>query len=336
MKWTCGTARASIAGVVPPPRGGCSWTKVGSRLLLFGGADKHQQHFSDIYSFDITRKAWDKPQIGGTTPTPRSSHSTVRWKDSLLVFGGMNGEENVTFNDLFEFQSGVSYTMTWVKLPCHEGPPRNSHATVVIGSIMIIIGGASPQGLTNDVFKCDLSDQDHLHFHAVHCTAAPPRKDLVGPRELEELPLPREMHSACLCPVQLNEHTEPSSSHEVLVMGGRTSAGVERSLFSLNIDSWQWTRLTDAPAPRCAHSACFLENSAIMAIYGGWDGGTTIAGSLCLYDALAGIWTTVSIDPVPTGRFGHASCAIGKGEIYVFGGVNPCDDLTEVIILRAP
>lgn len=43
---------------------------------------------------------------GGTPPAPRSGHSAVALGDSLVVYGGMNVEDNITFNDIFELQTG--------------------------------------------------------------------------------------------------------------------------------------------------------------------------------------------------------------------------------------
>lgn len=44
--------------------------------------------------------------VGGTPPSPRSGHSAVALGESLVVYGGMDGQEGVTFNDLFELQTG--------------------------------------------------------------------------------------------------------------------------------------------------------------------------------------------------------------------------------------
>lgn len=44
--------------------------------------------------------------VRGTPPSPRSGHSAVALGESLVVYGGMNGQDGVTFNDLFELQPG--------------------------------------------------------------------------------------------------------------------------------------------------------------------------------------------------------------------------------------
>lgn len=61
-----------------------------------------------------------------------------------------------------------------------------------------------------------------------HSTAAPPSEgnDL--------LPMPRELHSACLWFPSTADRADPV----ILVMGGRSSTGVHRDLFSLDIGEW--------------------------------------------------------------------------------------------------
>eukprot|EP00903_Cladosiphon_okamuranus_P011846 g11129.t2 len=71
-KWSCTTFASRSSTQLPSPRGGCSWTKVGSRLLLFGGANTHQQHFADINSFDEKTGKWNK-----TDPRPRYATFTT-------------------------------------------------------------------------------------------------------------------------------------------------------------------------------------------------------------------------------------------------------------------
>lgn len=42
--------------------------------------------------------------IRGTPPSARSGHSAVALGKSLVVYGGMNGQDGVTFNDIFELR----------------------------------------------------------------------------------------------------------------------------------------------------------------------------------------------------------------------------------------
>ncbi|CAM9815509.1 unnamed protein product, partial [Sphacelaria rigidula] len=235
----------------------------GSKYLLFGGADSSQQHFADIHSFDPATRCWEKMITRGCAPSPRSGHSATAFEDLLIVYGGMNGSENVTFNDIYGLQTD---SMEWKRVPCDEAPPRNSHAAVLYGSTIIIIGGASPEGHTDDVHTIDLSDMSALSCRQVTCETA--QTGAPHSEALQQSPSAREMHSANLVSRGKTKDADPT----ILVMGGRSAAGVHQDLFALNPASWEWRRLKDAPAPRCAHIACMIEYEGIMAVFGGWDG----------------------------------------------------------------
>eukprot|EP00904_Undaria_pinnatifida_P012669 jgi/Undpi1/8532/HiC_scaffold_25.g10999.m1 len=329
MPWACKTIPASSSAQAPCPRGGCSWTKVGSKYILFGGADAHQQHFDDVHCFDAATGKWEETSVSGTPPSSRSGHSAVALGASLVVYGGMNVQDGVTFNDIYELRTG---SMEWVSLPCADTPPRNSHAAVLDGDTMVLIGGASPDGQTDEVFTIDLSDRSNLSCVRVDCQPSVSGACVAQSDGVGGAPAARDMHSACVC----NSELTGGAGAIILVMGGRSSTGVLQDFFSLNTDTWTWSRLKDAPVARCAHSACLMQDAGIMAIFGGWDGGTLVADDLHLYDVRCGKWTTPNILPRPMGRFAHAACTGGGDNVVVFGGVNPEEDLTDVVVITAP
>lgn len=61
-----------------------------------------------------------------------------------------------------------------------------------------------------------------------------------------------------------------------------------------------------------------------------------MADDLHLYDVRTEEWTTPSVLPRPMGRFAHTTCPGEGSSLFVFGGVNPHDDLTDVVVLTAP
>lgn len=64
--------------------------------------------------------------------------------------------------------------------------------------------------------------------------------------------------------------------------------------------------------------------------------GTTVASDLHIFGVRCGEWTTPNISPRPVGRFAHAACAVVGGKSFlVFGGVNPGEDLDDVMVLTA-
>ncbi len=82
----------------------------------------------------------------------------------------------------------------------------------------------------------------------------------------------------------------------------------------------------------------------MIVIFGGWNGTNHIYNDFVVYDINEKSWQSETslmnakknIDVVP--RFGHASC-VGRSsalsEVIVFGGVNPNNDLSDIIIIRS-
>ena len=124
--------------------------------------------------------------------------------------------------------AGSTECMEWVSLPCANTPPRNSHAAVLIGETMVIVGGASPEGQTDEVFTIDLSNRSDLTCRRVSCQ---PPLGSHSSNGIGAAPTAREMHSACAYESKGAEGTRATS---ILVMGGRSAMGVLRDLFSLD------------------------------------------------------------------------------------------------------
>lgn len=120
--------------------------------------------------------------------------------------------------------------MEWVSLSCADTPPRNSHSAVLDGDTMLIIGGASPDGQTDDVFAVDLSDRSNLNCVQVSCHQSESGACVVQSDGVGGVPAARDMHSACVYSSELTG----GAGATILLMGGRSSAGVLQDLFSLN------------------------------------------------------------------------------------------------------
>ena len=109
---------------------------------------------------------------------------------------------------------------------------------------------------------------------------------------------------------------------------GFTTSGRFDDTWSFNVDSMQWTDRTNTihPPKRCLHSAVFAENLNRFVIYGGQDTGP-----------LDDIWqcdlsnfTWINITPVlkPPARFWNSAVYSGNG-LIIFGGLgsNPLGDM---------
>lgn len=61
-----------------------------------------------------------------------------------------------------------------------------------------------------------------------------------------------------------------------------------------------------------------------------------VASDLHVYDVQSETWTAPEVSPRPAGRFAHAACPGEGASILVFGGINPEENLTGVVVLGAP
>jgi len=76
-------------GYIPSAREGATLTPVNRRLYLFGGESRSL--FNDIKILNPETWKWESAALSAASdpvPEPRSGHSTVNYKNSLVVFGG--------------------------------------------------------------------------------------------------------------------------------------------------------------------------------------------------------------------------------------------------------
>lgn len=338
---------------VPDARGGHSWVMCGDRkMVLFGGSNLLSQPFGDTWVLDepscVSSVAWRRADTTGSPPCPRSGHAAVAIGGSrLLVFGGMDPVNNVTFNDVYLLDAE---TMAWSSLDTEGAPPLNSHTMMLHGELLLVFGGAGPDGPAADVYTLDLHRFLHSNSDANDGAISPPVAPLKWmKRHCEgDVPLPREMHAACA--VSINAATSTSDlesngsdtgpSTALIVCGGRASDGtVSSDTFALDLQCWRWRRLGDMPEQRCAHAAWKTKDGNV-AIFGGWDGAAGVASCVHVYDVASNVWHTPSWggESDPSGRFAHSVCCGGDADtgprVYVFGGVCPAEMETQPQVLR--
>ena len=71
-------------------------------MIIFGGFESGAR-VNTLSRFSFATRKWDtlKPSTG-PLPEPRAGHSAAVFKDTLIVFGGKN-EENEKMNDVWSF-----------------------------------------------------------------------------------------------------------------------------------------------------------------------------------------------------------------------------------------
>ncbi|KAA8534467.1 hypothetical protein F0562_031984 [Nyssa sinensis] len=154
----CGVMEAS--GKVPVARGGQSVTLVGSRLIMFGGEDKHRRLLNDVHVLNLETMAWDVLETMQTPPAPRFDHTAaVHAERYLLIFGGCS--HSIFFNDLHVLDL---QTMEWSQPQIQDNliAARAGHAGVTIDENWYIVGGGdnrsgAPETLMLNMSKLVLS-----------------------------------------------------------------------------------------------------------------------------------------------------------------------------------
>ncbi|XP_024915340.1 host cell factor 1b isoform X6 [Cynoglossus semilaevis] len=78
------------SGQPPPPRESHTAVVTGShgssKLIIYGGMSGCR--LGDLWMLDIDTMTWSKPSLSGSSPLPRSLHSTTVIKNKMYVFGG--------------------------------------------------------------------------------------------------------------------------------------------------------------------------------------------------------------------------------------------------------
>ena len=114
-----------------------------SSMIVFGGFEAGER-VNTIFRFHFAAKRWEqvKAKAGSPLPEPRAGHSSVIYKDTLVIFGGKNGE-NEKLNDVWAFSFT---TLTWAQYQKNESKegaplPRSGHSSSISGQYMIVFGG---------------------------------------------------------------------------------------------------------------------------------------------------------------------------------------------------
>ena len=143
--------------------------------------------------------------------------------------------------------------------------------------------------------------------------------------ELQEIPLSPEPDTECTndtwtptsggAPTARSRHTAVWTGQEMIVWGG--AKGINTGgRYSLLLDRWTPTSLTDGPAGRQNHTAVWTGAEMIV-----WGGGTSAMDTGGRYDPVTDSWRPVSTVNVPAARRQHTAVWTGT-EMIVWGGAD--------------
>ncbi|KAF5792633.1 putative galactose oxidase/kelch, beta-propeller, kelch-type beta propeller [Helianthus annuus] len=280
----------------------CNAVRGGQLLYIFGGYSQHNTQTNKVHVYDTTARTWSEPDMQGTLPVPRDSHSCTTVGDKLFVFGGTDG--NISLKDLHVLDTS---TNTWMT-PCvrGEGPEaREGHSAAVVGKRLFIFGGCGKSSDTpveeyfDDLY---ILNTETMVWKRVATTGIPPAKR--------------------------NSHTCVSWKNKIIVIGGEDTQNYYMSdVQMLDTDTLTWTKLItngELLPPRAGHTTVALGKNLL--VFGGFTDAEDLYDDLYMFDLETFRWTKViTLGVGPSARFSMAGSTLHPqhGGVLIFmGGCN--------------
>ena len=147
---------------IPGDREGHSAAVIGSKIHVFGGTwtddDDSTIYMNDLHVLDVTCFVWSRPTCSGTAPIEREGHSASVVGNRVYIFGGTwvdDDSNSVYLNDLHVHDVDA---MAWSQPSTTGEPPsqREGHTAAVVGTDVIVFGGAGLDKEDSSVNLCDL------------------------------------------------------------------------------------------------------------------------------------------------------------------------------------
>eukprot|EP00026_Physarum_polycephalum_P003335 Phypoly_transcript_03345.p1 GENE.Phypoly_transcript_03345~~Phypoly_transcript_03345.p1 ORF type:complete len:519 (+),score=59.20 Phypoly_transcript_03345:92-1648(+) len=290
-------SQESTNGDSPFARNGHKMVVHKDNLFVYGGNDQKEDQTGEIHMYTPATHTWRKLPEG----PPRTLHSAVAYKNSMVVFGGTGKLEVKTlfrgsnfvpslFSEVWSFKFEAQQ---WARCNATGSfpPARDGHTAVIHNDTMYIFGGSD-----NTVAFCD------LYSFSLE------RGVWMRARSEGTIPSPRRMHSCVVWDDCL------------WIFGGYDGKTSFNEVYTYNIAAGTWTipRTTGAaPLKRYGHTAVVYKD--YMYIFGGYGAGTGYINDMYHFHFPTCAWTQVSEKSVLPPRRGHAA-AVYQDSMFVFGG----------------
>lgn len=335
-------------GNAPSTRKGATMTLVNRKLYLFGG--ECRTLLNDIRVLSPETLKWEAPILskdGDPPPEPRSGHSTVSYRNSLIVFGGGGAYNPVLklrkcYNRLHLYDTSMSHTVShkWTTpSPCGPVPQvRRNHAAAIIGSTMMIYGGLDEVGNVLEDLVAVNTETMRWFVPRIH------KSCLIRPGKRHSLALVPVFSYAVLKASYFDVFHIPYTHDDIFtrqnsgfyLFGGLTKSGhASNDLFILRPKpvetkdddyylKWVQPEISGQPPEgRYAYSAAL--RGKYLAFYGGRNdelsGGSLVVRDIALLNLESMRWEQVLCQGLtPTGRWGCCISAY-QTKIIIFGGM---------------
>jgi hypothetical protein len=207
-------------------------------------------------------------------PTKLHAHSSVVYKDSLFVTGGINGDQDVYSDCIHEVQLKPPYT---VKLVSKMPEPRVCHSTVLCDDSILIVGGKKSWDckdnlssvLSYDIKKNACQQLPALPYPVSHMATVKWAENVViiGGTDKDD----KAVNNVIIYNIKTgNSHMLPHMLHKrrgcmavvientIIVLGGLGEAGFLKSVEGFNFERFSWQELPDMKETRWLATAVVI------------------------------------------------------------------------------
>lgn len=294
---------AEPSNYTPQPRFEHTASRVGSKLVVFGGTLSNDVKEKDIHILDIDSKTWKTPKVPGFKPGPTSGHAAVAWQENLYVLFGTDGYS--MNNRIYSFNPSSNVWMRVVsngRIPS----PRAYHSAVVADGHVYTFGGFDGRFYLNDLHKWEIFDP------ATNSTGSWVKLDQTG-----AVPDVRAAAATALYGRQL------------YVFGGFEVAVYRNDFFVLNLDTYKWSavalnreRSCAMPGPRAMASLTLVGDRLVLfgGIFCASNGSCSHLNDIHQFNIHKSEFSSTQPEgTAPPARYGHSATLAGT-KILIFGG----------------
>ena len=260
---------------MPKKRRGATSFVYNNQVVIAGGYCFASDHFDDMIKMNVDPHPdlsthWSECPV--KLPTKMEWHSSVLYKDKLMVTGGRDG--NATSDKIHEVQVVPPYS---VKTLSRMPEPRQHHCTEIFDDSLLILGGTTTGSCQNNLSSVVLYDiKNNL------CKQLAPL-----PYEVSEIATVRwgynivviggvdkrgnELNTVILYNVKTEQShmlppmrckrqgcTEVIVGKNIVVLGGYGEQGQLKSVESFNFESYTWQELPEMSQTRYWHTAAVV------------------------------------------------------------------------------
>lgn len=300
--------KLACGGDQPEPRWGHTSSQWGTNIVIIGGTGS--KLFNDVCVYDTARNTWMKPEVRGTSPTPRLGHSTTTLPDGkLLVFGGRS--ESKHYSDIHVFDPS---RLAWVRSaqsPKSYPESRAGHTAILTPdqTRIVLFGGTSAHyKYFSNAFTLDIA------------TLVWTKQDTKG-----EAPPKRGGHCAFL------------AHNKMFIFGGFDGKKYYNDLYSLSLDTFVWSRVEASglvPKPRSGHTATLTNGGTQLVVFGGCGANSDFLSDVHVLRLADMHWSQpkcLGTEPHP--RFRHTCSEVGN-LLYIFSGTGSGNLLSDTMQLE--